>query len=291
VNRGFRIGTAVVVVVVGGAFFAGARVMKPTRYAPVAAPSSLPPGAAPDFAPFEAALARFRREDGGADYAAWRADAAAAAVVDRLLADAGAYAPHNAADRFPDGPARVRYWLHVAQAMQVRVVLDTAVADVLELPAPLSVVPGDGLLRRRSFLVGGKPQTLFGLVRTWLAADASDPRVVFALGGVCRALGPLAVRIPEGAEFDAFLAARTEAFFSDPRECELVDGGRAVRVASRLLLWRDLFLGGRRGVGSGDPDDALRAALAERAPPALAAALRAAPPPRVVAAEPDWRVR
>ena len=290
-NRGFQIVTVLVVLVFGGAFYLGGRLMKPVRTVPDVAAPAWPAGAPAPTAPFEAALLRYVKDDGGADFAGWRADPEAVAAVDLFLAFAAEYSPRKTADRFPTKIARLRYWLLAAQAMQIKVVLMTGATDVLALPAPLSQIPGDGLLRRFSFPLGGKSQTVLGLVRDFMSEDVDDPRLVFALGGVAPALGPLARRIPDEPEFEAFLVARTAAFFADPADCAFSPDGKAVAFAPRIFLWRDVLTGVRPTPGGRDPDDVLRAVMAAHAPPDVAAKLRASPPPAVRSGKSDWRIR
>ncbi len=290
-NRGFQIVTVLVVLVFGGVFFLGGRLMKPVRTAPVIAAPAWPEGAPLPISPLEAALLRYVKDDGGADFAAWRADPDARTAVDLFLAFASEYSPRATPARFPTKVSRLRYWLLAAQAMQIKVILMTGATDVLALPAPLSAIPGDGLLRRFSFPLGGKSQTVLGLVRDFMSEDVDDPRLVFALGGVARALGPLARKIPDEPEFESFLAARTAAFFAEPADCAFSPDGKAVAFAPRIFLWRDVLTGVRPTPGGRDPDDVLRAVMAAHAPADIAAKLTASPPPAVRSGTADWRVR
>jgi hypothetical protein len=292
VSRGFRYLVVLTVLIVGGVFFAAGRLMRPVRLAPAVPAPAWPAGAEAPIAPFEAALARYVRDDGGAEYARWRDDAAAVSALDSYLAYAAAYSPRRTPERFPRPVDRLRYWLLGAQALQVRIVLTTAVDDVLALPAPLSSIPGDGLLRRFAFPFGGEPQTLLGLVRDFLAADLDDPRLVFALGGVAPALGPLARAIPaDPASFETFLAARTAGFFANPGSFALSADGATLALGPRVFLWRDALLGRKPTPGGPDPDALLRETLARYAPAEIAPRLRATPPPAIRPAAADWRVR
>lgn len=291
-NRGFRTVVVALVAVVGGVFFAAARVFAPTLYEPPVAATPAAPDAPFDVGPFEALMARFGRDDGGADYAAWRADAEATRALDLFLADVAAASPRATPARFPDATHAARYWLHAASAAQIRVVLETGVASVLDLPARWAVAPGDGLLRRRAFRCGGETHTVLKIFAERLPEATSDRRVVFALGGVAPALGPMARSIPTGPAFDAFLAARVAAFFADPREAR-VDAARGeLRLATRLFRFRDL-LAPRTGPGVADAasfDAALDRAVPAEVLAAFAPSAGGAPLRRVRGDE-DWRVR
>ncbi|HYC77816.1 MAG TPA: hypothetical protein VEI02_09330 [Planctomycetota bacterium] len=287
--KGFRVVAVGAIVVVGGVFGAAVALTRAKTYVPAMPAPNAEPGAPFDVAPWESLLERFATRDGGLDYAAWRADAAARDALDRFLAALAAAAPDTAADRFPDASHAVRCWLHGFQAIQVRTILDEAPATVLDVPAPLSAVEGDGLLRRRALLFGGRARSAFGVVTRELAA-LNRPRAFFGLGGVCPALGPIAARIPVGAGQDAWLDARAEAFLDDPRELTVDVPTRTARLAWRAFFWRDLLQGGVRARAS-DPDATLLAALRAAAPASRRAVLDRLAGYRLARLTPDWRVR
>jgi len=268
-------------------FFFYTRAIKPKRFEPTCPPT---PGLVEGPWRADALDAFFGRHlsaDGRFDFAGVRATPTSEAELDAYLAACAVVSPTSHPEKFPDPTVAIAYWLRAFDAMSVKTVLLAGpIDDLLDIPVTYSVVEGAGFFRGRSFVIGGKGTTLHGIITQSLPKSSRDPRVILAVGGPAKFLLPYAPTIPVGASQDAWLAARSRAFFDAP-------GAVTVRgdvvTAPAWLFWRDEWF--KRGAGLDASIDDVFAAAAAFASPERRADLTPKPGRVFAPQPPDFGLR
>lgn len=219
------------------------------------------PAAADDGA-YDSLLARYVRASADGvnrvDYAAWRANGADRAALDRYVTDL--------ALQRPSGFAREQafaFWVNLYNAATLRVILARyPVASIRDIRSE-GVLDPRGLIgpwRTRLVEVEGRRLSLDDIENTILRPTFSDPRVHYAIN--CASIGcpNLMTRAWRAETLEADLDAAARAYVNHPRGVAVGADG-SVR-ASRIYDWF--------GADFGDSDGAIIAHIRRYAEPQLA---------------------
>ncbi len=179
-------------------------------------------GAAFDHAEFDALLRAHVDASGWVDYEALRTNAAR---LDDYLARL-AVADLDVLTR----DAKLALLINAYNACTLRLILDHWPVDSIR------DIPADERWAAARWTVAGRTVSLNELEHEWIRTHFAEPRIHFAL--VCAAAGcpPLRAEAWTGATLDPQFADQMARTHSNPRWCEVVDGGPRVRL-TRLYQW------------------------------------------------------
>jgi hypothetical protein len=179
-------------------------------------------------------LVRKYSADGGekVDYAAWKANAADMASLDRHIKLITQVSPDNHPEQFTSRSAGRSYWINSYNALVLHAVLEywplDSVRDV-KISFSSRIVPGKGFFYDRKVTVGGKRTSLYQLEKEVLARQ-KDPRLHFALN--CGSESCPVLRPWEWTDEELDRAARD--FVNNPENVSVEDGKLFV---SSIFKW------------------------------------------------------
>lgn len=165
--------------------------------------------------------------DGGVRYAAWKADAADMAALDRVVTGIGESSVSGL-----DAKEQLAFYINAYNAWTIKLVLDK-----YPIRSVRDVSPLFGIFLKKNIRVAGERMSLNHLEKDIIRKKFKDPRIHFAVNCGSTSCPPLQKGAFDAKTLDAELDARTKAFTLNEAGVEKSADGK-VRV-SKIFKWYD----------------------------------------------------
>jgi hypothetical protein len=171
--------------------------------------------------------------DGGVRYAAWKANAADMAAMDRVVAGIGVAEPEKL-----DAKAQLAFYINAYNAWTIKLILDRYPIKSVWSASPFFFL-------QKNIRVAGERMSLQHLEKDVIRKKFQDPRVHFAVNCGSTSCPPLQKSAYDARTIDRELEARTRAFTLNDSNVEKTADGK-MRV-SRVFKWYGEDLKGKEG--------------------------------------------
>jgi Protein of unknown function, DUF547 len=168
---------------------------------------------------------------GNVRYAAWKANAADVAALDRIVESIGAENPSDLSRN-----DKLAFYINAYNAWVIHLVLEKYPLKSVSDWAPL-----DGIFTGKHIKLAGEQVSLDYLEKDLVLKGLDEPRAHFGLNCASRSCPVLIPAAYNGATIDATLSERAKAYMVNPYGVQLSNDGKTARLSMIFKWYEDDF--------------------------------------------------